>query len=71
MNVGTAVGYLDLDTSKFKNGVKTKSKTIQEMFERGLIIAIIELTNPPNEINGKNKTIDMFAKSEYKLKVLK
>lgn len=29
MNVGTAVGYLDLDTSKFKNGLQTARQQLQ------------------------------------------
>ena len=29
INVGTAVGYLDLDTSKFKAGLKDAQSTLQ------------------------------------------
>ena len=40
------------------------------IFEIGLQTHKIELINPPKEINGKKITIAMFAKSEYRLKVL-
>ena len=36
MSVGTAVGYLDLDTSKFSNGLKTASEQLKGFTDKSL-----------------------------------
>ena len=36
MSVGTAVGYLDLDTSKFSNGLKTASEQLKVFTDKSL-----------------------------------
>ena len=50
---------------------KTLSNTIHTKSAIGLIVASIELTNPPKLNKIKNGTVAIFAMIEYVLKVLK
>ena len=55
----------------FKRKIRKKSNTWQVIFANGGMIEIAELTNPPKLIILSKLTVEMFAKTEYKLKVLK
>ena len=54
-----------------KNGFIMKSKNLQTTFADVGITERMELIKPQKEIRGKNNAVIVFAKTEYRLNVLK
>ena len=69
--LGKFAKQVEISTKRFKKGVKIKSKYLQINCEIGEIIASMELIKPPKEIIGRINALIIFAKTEYKLNVLK